>query len=263
MLIIHIFAERTLRRGRRRRISHVRSRTHMCARSPGPGRRSRGAPRAGGGATAPPRGRPPRMGVRGTPTHPAKPPRNTALARRSNFLHNTLVFPTTPSWGVCVRVWVWGRGTATNMAPAGISFHLTPGDLLPQYHTHFRQQRENRERAREELACFPVVFNGVSWTCNWGISSNEVWEFHFCLTETTPRPHLQRAEQAWQRGWVQVARVVAPEETSESTGTRATTYSGSPQESRRGLRTWGSPARDSPRSRKLPEQCLGSADRAT
>ena len=37
VLIIHIFAERTLRRGRRRRISHVHSRTHRHTRSLGPG----------------------------------------------------------------------------------------------------------------------------------------------------------------------------------------------------------------------------------
>lgn len=36
VLIIHIFAERTRRRGRRCHISHVHSRTHMYTRSPRP-----------------------------------------------------------------------------------------------------------------------------------------------------------------------------------------------------------------------------------
>lgn len=37
VLIIHIFAEHTLRRGRRRHTSHVHSRTHLHTRAPRPG----------------------------------------------------------------------------------------------------------------------------------------------------------------------------------------------------------------------------------
>lgn len=162
MLIIHIFAERALRGGRRRRhISHVHSRTHMYTRSPG--RRSHCA-RWSPGSRAPLWGGPPRTGEEWRRL-PLSPPQVHSPSNPPETHVGFQIQLSSPGYTclpnfslprvVCVCLGV-ERGTATNNAPARISFHLAQGSLLLQ-HTHAPLsptptphasggKRENRER---------------------------------------------------------------------------------------------------------------------
>lgn len=143
VLIIHIFAERALRGGRRRRhISHVHSRTHMYTRSPG--RRSHCA-RWSPGSRAPLWGGPPRTGEEWRRL-PLSPPQVHSPSNPPGTHVGFQIQLSSPGYTclpnfslprvVCVCLGV-GRGTATNNAPARISFRLAQGSLLLQRtHTH-------------------------------------------------------------------------------------------------------------------------------